>query len=219
METQRYCKFCGAELSGGARFCESCGERVPVAAAPEARTPDSESPNAVQPDRAQSTQPTTAAQPPSRRTAALLSVLAVLVLSGALAVWLVARESASPTNNTVDSLSVAPALEDDTSSKPRNRFAVTRVDIERLKAVVVAANAAHVDAIFASRDPSPDFQIQLNHAIGDLGQALHRYHVDDASGDISTARAEMRAFLESLVYEGIGLSEPIIDEGVAGVAP
>ncbi len=216
---QRFCEFCGAELVAGARFCESCGERVVVDAAPEIMSADSQSPNPVQPDRAHSTQPTTVAQAPSRRTAVQLSMLAALVLSGALAVWLVAREWATPTKNTVDSLSVAPAIEDNTSSKPRNRFAVTRVDIERLKAVVVAANAAHVDAIFASRDPSPDLQIQLNQAIGNLGQALHRYHVDDAYGDLAAARAEMHAFLESLVYKGLGLSEPIIDEGVAGVAP
>jgi hypothetical protein len=210
MATPRFCDACGAALVAGARFCEACGAPVPPDAAP-ARAAQSEragpAPNAVP------------AVPARRVATGVLLALGLLVLGGAVGVWYVVRPAqtpphSAPPRSTADERRAPPPAE-----RPPARPAVARSDIDALKSAVEAANHAHVAAIFASKDPPPELRIRLNQAIGALGQGLYRRHVEDRHGDLDSARREMRSFLEGLDHDGLGLSAPVIDEGVASVAP
>ncbi|MBL8245519.1 MAG: zinc ribbon domain-containing protein [Rhodanobacteraceae bacterium] len=242
MATARFCDACGAGLLAGARFCEACGAAVPQDA-PARSAPPAAAPTAMPPHRPVSpasdempAQPAPApGRPPAKRTAmGLLLVLAALVLAGAVGVWFALRpaqapqRSAPPTPVQAERRPAPPAerapaervpTAQAPAERPPARPAVARSDIEAFKSAVLAANRAHVEAIFASADPPPELRIRLNQAIVALGQALYRHHVEGGHGDLDSARQEMRSFLEGLDQDGLGLSEPVIDEGVASVAP
>lgn len=228
MAAPRFCESCGTELPAGARFCEACGAAVPQDA-PPARTSSPAAPAsaahkppaAVVADLPAHENASVPMPPPTRRASTgLLLAAAALVLAGAVAFWFATRPADPPQVHS------APISTGDvqTGAAPPERLParapVTRTDIELLKAAVDAANRAHVAAILASRDsPPPELRVQVNQAIGALGQALYRHHVEDGHGDLAAARAEMRAFLEGLDRDGLGFSEPAIDAGVADVAP
>ncbi|MBK8066554.1 MAG: zinc ribbon domain-containing protein [Rhodanobacteraceae bacterium] len=210
MPTPRFCESCGAELVRGARFCEACGAPLqePAAAAADPR-PQTPAPAARLP----------AAQPgaPARgRGPALLLALAVLAggprrRHGAGA--------AQPRPEPAVPASPAVVAEAPPVKRAPATPAVSRADIERLKAAVASANRAHVAAILAGPGDHPELRIRLNDNIVALGRGLYRHHVANGSGDLAAARAEMRSFLQGLEQDGLGLSEPVIDEGVASVAP
>lgn len=209
MPTPRFCESCGAELVRGARFCEACGAPLqePAAAAADPR-PQTPAPAARLP----------AAQPgaPARgRGPALLLALALLVAVGAGAVWWRAQPRPGP------AVPASPAVVAEAPPVKRAPAtpAVSRADIERLKAAVASANRAHVAEILAGPGDHPELRIRLNDSIVALGRALYRHHVANGNGDLAAARAEMRSFLQGLEQDGLGLSEPVIDEGVASVAP
>lgn len=232
MATPRFCDACGAALLPGARFCEACGaavaldatpahaaqpERASAPAAPAGRPASPAS--APLPERAGAASNPFAKAPARRIASGVLLALGLLVLAGAVGVWYAMQPvqtppQSAPAQTTPDARQAPPPAE-----RPPARPLVTRSDIDTLKSAVEAANRAHVEAIFASRDPPPELRIRLNQAIGALGQALYRHHVEDRRGDIDTARQEMRGFLEGLDQDGLGLSAPVIDEGVASVAP
>jgi hypothetical protein len=96
---------------------------------------------------------------------------------------------------------------------------VTRQDIEALKSALRAAHAVEVASILSSGESSLQQRVAFNDALGLLGQGLYRHHVEDGNSDLETAQAEMREILENLDQSGLGLSEPVIDLGVASVAP
>ncbi len=232
MATPRFCDACGAALPAGARFCEACGaavapdaaparaappERAPAPAAPPRRpaSPASES----LPERAGPAPNPFAAAPARRIASGVLLALGLLVLAGAIGVWYAVQPAHPPPDSAPPQSTPAQRRAPPLAERPPARPAITRSDIDALKSAVEAANRAHVEAIFASTDPPPELRIRLNQAIGVLGQALYRHHVEDRHGDLDTARREMRSFLEGLDHDGLGLSEPAIDEGVASVAP
>ncbi len=232
MATPRFCDACGAALVAGARFCEACGapvppdaararaaqsERAPAPAAPSTRPAPPASDRL--PERAGPAPNAVPAVPARRVATGVLLALGLLVLGGAVGVWYVVRPAqtpphSAPPRSTADERRAPPPAE-----RPPARPAVARSDIDALKSAVEAANHAHVAAIFASKDPPPELRIRLNQAIGALGQGLYRRHVEDRHGDLDSARREMRSFLEGLDHDGLGLSAPVIDEGVASVAP
>jgi|CXWL01.1.fsa_nt_gi hypothetical protein len=223
----RYCESCGIELLADARFCEACGAAVPHDAPPtRAAVPVVPSP-VRKPLESAGVDGSSVRMPPSTRRSGVgwLLALAALVLAGAVAVWFVVPRSDPPQGNAPPVATRDVAIRDIPptalpAERPPLRAPITRADIERLRDAVDAANRAHVAAIFASREPPPpELQAQLDQAMGALGQALYRYHVEDGQGDLEAARAEMRAFLEGLDGGGLGLSAPAIDAGVADVAP
>jgi hypothetical protein len=231
MAAPRYCDSCGAELLAGARFCEACGAAVPHDAPARAAVPAA-TPSLVpaprQPAQSDVVEPPTRPgnaplprmpQPTRRSGTRLLLALAALVLAGAVGVWYLVQplRPTSPSAPPVATQGEQPAPPP--AERPPARAPVTRADIESLKAAVEAANRAHVQAIFAGGDPPPELRVRQNQAVGALGQALYRHHVEDGKGDLAAARAEMRSFLEGLNADGLGLSEPVIDAGVASVAP
>lgn len=232
MATPRFCDACGAALVAGARFCEACGaavppdavpaqaaqpERAPAAAAPP-RRPASPSSDPL-PERAGPASNSFPAAPARRVASGVLMVLGLLVLAGAVGVWYAVQPAQTPPPRAPPQSTPDERRAPSPAERPPARPAVTRSDIDSLKSAVEAANRAHVEAIFASTDPPPELRIRLNQAIGVLGQALYRHHVEDGNGDLGAARTEMRSFLEGLDHDGLGLSEPVIDEGVASVAP
>ena len=82
-----------------------------------------------------------------------------------------------------------------------------------------AAHGAEVDSILSGGESSLQQRTAFNDALGVLGQGLYRHHVEDGNGNLEAAQMEMREFLENLDQSGLGLSEPVIDLGVASVAP
>jgi len=116
----------------------------------------------------------------------------------------------------------APTQLDSAVAQPAvqpSRAPVTRLTIEALKSAVQAAHRAEVASILAGGESSLEQRSAFNDALAELGQGLYRHHVEDGNGDLQTAQSEMRDFLESLDDSGLGLSEPVIDLGVASVAP
>jgi hypothetical protein len=232
MATPRFCDACGAALLAGARFCEACGAAVAPDAAPAQAAPPERAPAAAGPprrpaspasdhlpERAGPASDPFPAQPTRRVASGVLLALGLLVLAGAVGVWYALQPAQTPPPSAPPQTTPGARRAPPPAERPPARPAVTRSDIDALKSAVAAANRAHVAAIFASKDPPPDLRIRLNQAIGALGQALYRHHVEDGNGDLAAARTEMRSFLEGLDHDGLGLSAPVIDEGVASVAP
>ncbi|MCU0756018.1 MAG: hypothetical protein MUE46_12980 [Xanthomonadales bacterium] len=95
------------------------------------------------------------------------------------------------------------------------------VDLDSLKAVVLAANARDIDALYAaSPDPrGPETRAALDVAIRALAKGLYRHQVVDGHGDLEAARAELRSFLRGLEHKGLGLSDAVVESGVAHVGP
>lgn len=232
MATPRFCDACGAALVAGARFCEACGaavppdavpaqaaqpERAPAAAAPP-RRPASPASDGL-PERAGAASNPFPAVPARRLAGGVLLALGLLVVAGAVGVWYAMQPAQTPPPSAPPQSTPDERRAPSPAERPPARPAVTRSDIDSFKSAVEAANRAHVEAIFASTDPPPELRIRLNQAIGVLGQALYRHHVEDGNGDLAAARTEMRSFLEGLDHDGLGLSAPVIDEGVASVAP
>lgn len=95
------------------------------------------------------------------------------------------------------------------------------VDLDQLQALVIAANARDIDALYAASpgDRGPETRAALAVAIRALAQGLYRHHVVDGHGDAERARSELRQFLSALEHKGLGLSEDAIEEGLAHVAP
>jgi hypothetical protein len=203
MATCIYCDACGAKLPADARFCDGCGRALQ--AAPEA-VPG-------RPALAAASAPISRSAARSASRAWLVMFGAVLLLLAGVTLLYQQRVDSS------DPSPIAPEVALPTTALPAPPPALTRIEIEGLKAAVTAANRAHVDAIFASADSVDAAQIALNTAIGELAQGLYRFHVEAGNGSLEQARAEMRAFLTSLDDRGLGLSEPIIDQGVADVRP
>lgn len=95
------------------------------------------------------------------------------------------------------------------------------VDLDGLKAAVLAANARDIDALYAaSPDPrGPETRAALDVAVRALAKGLYRHHVVDGHGDPEAARAELRSFLLGLEHKGLGLSDEVVEAGVAHVGP
>jgi hypothetical protein len=95
------------------------------------------------------------------------------------------------------------------------------VDIDQLKALVTAANARDIDALYAASpgQRGPETREALAVAIRALAKGLYRHYVVDGHGDAERARNELRQFLSALEHEGLGLSDDAIEEGVAHVGP
>ena len=143
--------------------------------------------------------------------------LVIAVAAAGLVLWPRASEvppapmsANAPTQ--LDSAVAQPAVQP-------SRAPVTRLTIEALKSAVQAAHRAEVASILAGGESSLEQRSAFNDALAELGQGLYRHHVEDGNGDLQTAQSEMRDFLESLDDSGLGLSEPVIDLGVASVAP
>jgi hypothetical protein len=212
MAKNRFCESCGARLVDAVRFCESCGAPVPEAA---------EAVPKLQPAAtvAGGSRPATGER--ASRSAWLLPAAALLVVS-VIAVVLFLRDPAdtgSALESAAPSPSATPTDSYTASPQAETAAALSRADIEALKAEVVAANRAHVDAILSEPDPPLAFRVAVDEAIGALGQGLYRFHVLQEQGSLDDARAEMRGFLEGLNDSGFGLSAPVIDLGVDSVAP
>lgn len=95
------------------------------------------------------------------------------------------------------------------------------VDLDQLKALVTAANARDIDALYAASpgQRGPESRAALDAAIRALAKGLYRHHVIDGHGDVGSARSELRQFLTALEHKGLGLSDEAIEDGVANVGP
>lgn len=94
-------------------------------------------------------------------------------------------------------------------------------DLDGLRAAVLVANARDIDALYeASPNPrGPQTRMALDLAVRALAKGLYRHHVVDGHGDLAAARAELRAFLRGLEHKGLGLSDAVVESGVAHVGP
>lgn len=95
------------------------------------------------------------------------------------------------------------------------------VDLDQLQALVAAAHARDIDALYAASpgQRGPETREALAVAIRALAKGLYRHHVVDGHGDVDRARSELRQFLGALEHRGLGLSEDAIEDGVADVGP
>lgn len=210
MSALRYCESCGAESVPGARFCERCG--APMAAVVASTSTVAPLPPEPEPLPAASPAPVRPAV--ANANAARLGLIALVIAVVAIALVLWPRQSAVPPM----SASSDAAVQTESAGRP-SRALVTREHIEAMKAEVRAAHAAEVDSILSVGESSLQQRRAFDDALGLLGQGLYRHHVEDGNGNLEAAQTEMREFLENLDQSGLGLSEPVIDLGVASVAP
>ena len=215
MTQNRFCESCGAPWVPGARFCERCGAPLAAPAPPSATI----APLPPEPEPLPAAHPAPASTATSSSHASRLGVLALVIAVAATGLVLWPRASEVPP---APMSANAPTQLDSAVAQPAvqpSRAPVTRLTIEALKSAVQAAHRAEVASILAGGESSLEQRSAFNDALAQLGQGLYRHHVDDGNGDLQTAQSEMREFLQSLDDSGLGLSEPVIDLGVASVAP
>ena len=215
MTQNRFCESCGAPWVPGARFCERCGAPLAAPAPPSATI----APLPPEPEPLPAAHPAPASTATSSSHASRLGVLALVIAVAATGLVLWPRASEVPP---APMSANAPTQPDSAVAQPAvqpSRAPVTRQTIEALKSAVQAAHRAEVASILAGGESSLEQRSAFNDALAELGQGLYRHHVDDGNGDLQTAQSEMREFLQSLDDSGLGLSEPVIDLGVASVAP
>ena len=215
MTQNRFCESCGAPWVPGARFCERCGAPLAAPAPPSATI----APLPPEPEPLPAAHPAPASTATSGSHASRLGVLALVIAVAATGLVLWPRASEVPP---APMSANAPTQLDSAVAQPAvqpSRAPVTRLTIEALKSAVQAAHRAEVASILAGGESSLEQRSAFNDALAELGQGLYRHHVEDGNGDLQTAQSEMRDFLESLDDSGLGLSEPVIDLGVASVAP
>ncbi|MCB1602099.1 MAG: zinc ribbon domain-containing protein [Xanthomonadales bacterium] len=215
MTQNRFCESCGAPWVPGARFCERCGAPLAAPAPPSATI----APLPPEPEPLPAAHPAPASTATSSSHASRLGVLALVIAVAATGLVLWPRASEVPP---APMSANAPTQLDSAVAQPAvqpSRAPVTRLTIEALKSAVQAAHRAEVASILAGGESSLEQRSAFNDALAELGQGLYRHHVEDGNGDLQTAQSEMRDFLESLDDSGLGLSEPVIDLGVASVAP
>lgn len=245
---KRFCEQCGTALPVDAQFCESCGVRVAaMPEAPPSSTAMPPRPSSPL-FRPVTTRPTPKPMPvpstpnaphqPVRRTSALGLMLGALTLSlllGAVGIWQYRRLDApvvssvpAESRSTPDPLqtpgrTAAELPSPDIASEAAPPIPVTDdpPDLEGLRAAVMVANARDIEALYAASpgERGPDTRVALAEAMRALAKGLYRHHVVDGHGDLEGARAELRGFLMGLEHQGLGLSDDVIEDGVAQVGP
>lgn len=215
MTQNRFCESCGAPWVPGARFCERCGVPMAEPAPPRVKI----APLPPEPEPLPAASPASASTATTRDHARKLGVLALVLAVAAAGLVLWPRASEVPPVTVPATATVQPESGAARPAGQASRAPVTRQTIEALKSAVQAAHRAEVASILAGGESSLEQRSAFNDALGQLGQGLYRHHVEDGNGDLQAAQREMRDFLESLDDSGLGLSEPVIDLGVASVAP